>query len=69
MSRATNKSLFTKRVIEKIPKLSSEQVEQLLGTITGEKEMEDASLESLSTGLIICDENGFAFQSNKAAER
>jgi PAS domain S-box-containing protein len=59
----------SKRVIERLPKLSSEQVEQLLGSLTGEKEMEDAILESLSTGLLICDENGYIMQSNRAAER
>jgi signal transduction histidine kinase len=59
----------SQRVIEKLPKLSPEQVEQLLGSLTGEKEMEDAILESLSTGLLVCDENGYIMQSNKAAER
>jgi signal transduction histidine kinase len=60
---------FVKRVSTKISKLSSEQVEQLLDAVTDENEIQDAILESLSTGLVICDNHGAVMQSNKAAER
>ncbi|GMO46542.1 MAG: ATP-binding protein [Treponemataceae bacterium] len=60
---------FVKRVITKISKLSSEQVEQLLDAITQEREIQESILESLSTGLIVCDNEGLIMHCNMAAER
>ncbi|MDR1786019.1 MAG: PAS domain-containing protein [Spirochaetaceae bacterium] len=59
---------FVKRVSKKLSKLTSEQVEQLIEEISQEKEMQDSILESLSTGLIVCDNAGIVMQSNRAAE-
>ncbi|WP_059369637.1 two-component system sensor histidine kinase NtrB [Treponema endosymbiont of Eucomonympha sp.] len=60
---------FVKRVSTKISKLSGEQIEQVIDAISEENEIRDAILGSLSTGLIVCDENGLLYQTNKAAER
>ncbi|MBP7479980.1 MAG: GHKL domain-containing protein [Spirochaetaceae bacterium] len=60
---------FVRRVSQKISKLSPEQVEQLIDIINSENETLDAVIESLSTGLLICDVNWCLLQANKAAER
>lgn len=60
---------LVKRVSRKISKLSDEQVEQLFDALTEENEVLDSIFESLSTGLVICDEDYRIMQSNKAAER
>ncbi len=60
---------FVRRVSQKISKLSSDQVEQLIDIINNENETLDAVIESLSTGLLICDVNWCLLQANKAAER
>jgi PAS domain S-box-containing protein len=60
---------FVKRVITKISKLSDEQVEQLLDAVTQEQEIQESILESLSTGLIVCDNEGSITHCNLAAER
>lgn len=62
-------SEFVKRVLTKIPKLSGEQVEQLLDELEREREIHYSIIESLSTGLIVCDNDGAVMQWNKAAER
>lgn len=60
---------FVRRVSQKISKLSSDQVEQLIDIINNENETLDAVIESLSTGLLICDVKWCLLQANKAAER
>ncbi len=60
---------FVKQVVKKLPKLTSEQVQQLFDSLSEENEKLDSVLESLSTGLLICDENWNLLQANKAAER
>ncbi|AEE16582.1 two-component system sensor histidine kinase NtrB [Treponema brennaborense] len=60
---------LVKRVSRKISKLSDEQVEQLFDALSDENEILDAILESLATGLLICDESFRLLQVNKAAER
>lgn len=60
---------FVRRVSQKISKLSPDQVEQLIDIINRENETLDAVIESLSTGLLICDVNWCLLQANKAAER
>jgi PAS domain S-box-containing protein len=62
-------SEFVKRVLTKIPKLSGEQVEQLLDELEREREIHYSIIESLSTGLIVCGNDGAVMQCNKAAER
>ena len=60
---------FAKRISGKISKLSSDQVEKLVDTITDENEALYSILESLNTGLVICDKEWNLLQTNKAAER
>lgn len=60
---------FVKRVAQKVAKLSSEQVQQLLDSVTEENDMLDAVMESLPLGLLICDKNGNLLLANKASER
>jgi len=59
---------LVKRVSKKVSKLSDEQVGQLFDVLTEENEILDSVLESLSTGLIICDENFHILQINKITE-
>lgn len=60
---------FSKRVSQMISKLPTEQVVQLVDSLSAENESLYSILESLNTGLIICDENWKLMQVNKAAER
>ena len=60
---------FVKKVSQKLPKLSSEQVEQLIEDLKAEYEQLDSIMESLSTGLIIVDADWHLELTNKAAER
>ncbi len=60
---------FAKRLAQKVAKLSDEQVEQLVQSLVDENDSLDAVIESLNTGLLICDKNGNLLMSNKAAER
>lgn len=60
---------FAKRLAQKVAKLSDEQVEQLVQSLVDENDSLDAVIESLNTGLLICDINGNLLMSNKAAER
>lgn len=60
---------FVKKVSEKIPKLSTEQVGMLLNSLRSENDTLVSILESLSTGLIIVDNDWHTILVNKAAER
>ncbi|MBQ5492195.1 MAG: PAS domain S-box protein [Treponema sp.] len=60
---------FVKKVSQKLPKLSSEQVEQLIEDLKAEYDELDSIMESLSTGLIIVDADWHLELTNKAAER
>ena len=60
---------FSKRASQMISKLPTEQVVQLVDSIVTENESLYSILESLNTGLIICDEEWKLMQVNKAAER
>lgn len=60
---------FVKRVTSKISKLTSEQVEQLLDLLAEENEALVAVLESVSTGLLICNADWHIQLENKAASR
>lgn len=62
-------AMYTKRVAQKIAKLSDDQVEQLFDALTEENEVLESIIESLATGLVICDDDYHLLQSNKAAER
>jgi two-component system, sporulation sensor kinase E len=60
---------FSKRITQKISKLSCIQIEQLVSELSGENDMLEAIIESLATGLIIVDTDWCILQTNKAAER
>lgn len=62
-------SEYFRRVSEKVSKLSEEQVKDFLDTVAGENDMLDSIFESLSTGLIIIDNEWKLIFTNKAAER
>ena len=46
---------FEKRVSGKISKLNDEQIEQLFEVLNDGKEIVEAVINSLHTGLIVCD--------------
>lgn len=60
---------FSRRAVEKLSKLSAEQIQQLLNRLCDEEAALDAVLESLATGIIVCSVNGHLLMLNKAAER
>jgi PAS domain S-box-containing protein len=60
---------FVNRVTRKISKLSSDQVEQLFEDVTSENELLESIFESLVTGLLIYNEDGYVLNYNRAFER
>ncbi|MFC2289394.1 MAG: nitrogen regulation protein NR(II) [Treponema lecithinolyticum] len=60
---------FVKRVTNKVSKLTPDQIQRLLNSINDENEALDAVLESLSTGLLICNSRWQPILVNKAAIR
>jgi signal transduction histidine kinase len=58
---------FTKRVFERASKLPPEEVQRLIAALSEEYEIQDAVLESLTTGVIVCGETGRVIHYNKAA--
>lgn len=60
---------FVKRISKKISKLSPEQIQSLFNQLVEENESLISVLESISTGLIICDEKWRITQSNKSGDR
>ena len=60
---------LVKRLSNKISKLSPDQVQNIFTQLVEENESLYSVIESLSTGLVICDKNWKLLQSNKAGER
>lgn len=60
---------FVKKATTKISKLSDEQVENLFSIIQGENDTLNCVMESLSTGLILVDNEWKVSRYNKACER
>ena len=60
---------FVKKVSKKISKLSEAQLASLFEDLNSENDVLNSLVESLSTGLVIVDENYIIMQHNKAAER
>ncbi len=60
---------FEKRVSGKISKLNNEQIEQLFEVLNDGKEIGEAVINSLHTGLIVCDKEFRIKIINKAASR
>lgn len=62
-------SRYVERVIDMLPKLSSDEVKRVLLEVAGENSMMTSLLESLSAGLILVDKQWNVIQVNKAARR
>ncbi|MEE0877771.1 MAG: ATP-binding protein [Treponemataceae bacterium] len=60
---------LVKRLSNKISKLSPDQVQNVFTQLVEENDSLLSVIESLSTGLVICDKNWKLLQSNKAGER
>ena len=60
---------YVKRVTKKLPKLSQEQLQRVIKDVANENVMLDSILESLSTGLIVVDNQWKILKINKIAER
>ena len=60
---------LVKRISNKISKLSPDQVQNVFTQLVEENDSLLSVIESLSTGLVICDKNWKLLQSNKAGER
>lgn len=60
---------FVRRALEKISKLDSRQIEQLLQTVAEENERLAVVLDSMNDGVLVTDENHTLTLVNKAAER
>ncbi|HZK19742.1 MAG TPA: ATP-binding protein [Treponemataceae bacterium] len=60
---------FVKRASAKISKLAPDQIERLFDSISIENEAMDAVIESLGTGLIVCNLDWHLIMANKAVER
>ncbi len=60
---------FSKRVTQKLSKLSPAQIKNLVDDLTGQSEMFQSIMESLSTGLLIVDPDWRLLEVNKAALR
>lgn len=60
---------YLNRVLEMLPKLSSEQLKRVLNDFADEYNMMDCILDSLSSGLVLVDNQWKVIQTNKAADR
>lgn len=60
---------FIRRALQKTSRMNGEQIQSLLNLITEEYELLDAVLDSLGTGLLVCDAYHVVVQNNKAATR
>jgi PAS domain S-box-containing protein len=60
---------FIRRALQKTSRMNSDQIQSLLSLVTEEYEMLDAVLDSLATGVIVCDSFHIMIQNNKAATR
>ncbi|WP_191014179.1 two-component system sensor histidine kinase NtrB [Treponema zioleckii] len=60
---------FSKRVTQKLSKLSNAQIQSLVSDISNKNEMFDSIFQSLATGLMIVDTDFHLIKINKAAER
>lgn len=60
---------YAKRISKKITKLPQDQVDRLIESITEENDTLCSIIESLNTGLLICDAEWNLIQTNKAASK
>lgn len=62
-------SAYVERVIDRLPKLSSDEIRRVFMEVADENSMLDSIIESLSTGLVLVDRDWNVLQMNKAASR
>lgn len=60
---------FIRRALQKTSRMNNDQMQSLLSLVTEEYEMLDAVIDSLSTGILVCDSFHLLVQNNKAASR
>jgi len=60
---------FIRRALQKTSKMNGDQIHSLLSLVTEEYELLDAVLDSLGTGVLVCDPYHILVQNNKAATR
>jgi PAS domain S-box len=60
---------FIRRALQKTSRMNGDQMQSLLSLVTEEYELLDAVLDSLGTGILICDSFHILVQNNKAASR
>jgi PAS domain S-box-containing protein len=60
---------FIKRALQKTSRMNGEQMQSLLSLVTEEYEMLDSVLDSISTGVLVCDSFHIITQNNKASAR
>jgi len=60
---------FIRRALQKTSRMNGDQMQSLLSLIAEEYETLDAVLDSLSTGIIVCDSFHIIIQNNKTAAR
>ena len=60
---------FNKKITERLSKLPLEQIENIVDSLSNENEAMFSILNSLNTGLLICDENWKLLKKNKSANR
>lgn len=60
---------FIRRALQKTSRMNGEQMQSLLSLVTEEYETLDSVLDSISTGVLVCDSFHIVTQNNKAAAR
>lgn len=60
---------FIRRALQKTSRMNGDQIQSLLSLVTEEYELLDAVLDSLGTGVLVCDPFHILVQNNKAAMR
>jgi PAS domain S-box-containing protein len=60
---------FIERALKKLPKLTRDQVEELLIQAAGEIDRLETVMDSLTEGVLVCDQNHNLILTNKYAER
>jgi PAS domain S-box-containing protein len=60
---------FIQRALRKLPKLTAEQITDLLISVAAENERLESVIDSLAEGLLVCDDAHYVLLINKTAER
>jgi two-component system, sporulation sensor kinase E len=60
---------FLKRALEKVPRMTNEQIRSLLDLLADENERLESVMDSMTDGIIVCDPSDNLILVNKSAER